>query len=296
MKEENVNELLSKIKTLYEEGDKSNANADSSLISSKNSITRGYLAKLIYQNQLNEEENKATKDGFLYIHDMDNMMSGSFNCCLFDMESILTNGFQMCGLNYKEPNSVLSALQVIGDVTLSASSQQFGGFTIAEIDKILVKYIKKSINNLEQEQKLYGIQSELYVTNKLKEELAQGFQSLEMKLNSIPSSRGDFAFTTLSFGCFDGDPEDFAYQKMVIDAILEQRMKGHGKGEPVPFPKLVMIYSKEQHETLDFYDGLMDKAIDCTTKTMYPDYLAIDTVGYVSDMYRKYKKIISPMG
>jgi succinate dehydrogenase flavin-adding protein (antitoxin of CptAB toxin-antitoxin module) len=68
------------------------------------------------------------------------------------MESILTNGFQMCGLNYKEPNSVLSALQVIGDVTLSASSQQFGGFTIAEVDKILVKYIKKSINNLELEQ------------------------------------------------------------------------------------------------------------------------------------------------
>ena len=49
------------------------------------------------------------------------------NCDLFDIGEVLRGGFEMANIRYKEPNSVLSALQVTGDVTLSASAQQSNG-------------------------------------------------------------------------------------------------------------------------------------------------------------------------
>ena len=88
---------------------------------------------------------KAIDEGFIYIHDLRDLIFGSINCCLFDMWKVLEGGFEMSNLHYSEPTSVESALQVIGDVTLAASSQQFGGFTIPEIDKILIKYCKKTL-------------------------------------------------------------------------------------------------------------------------------------------------------
>lgn len=48
------------------------------------------------------------------------------NCCLFDIGNVLKGGFSMSNVDYTEPTSVLSALQVIGDITLVATAQQFG--------------------------------------------------------------------------------------------------------------------------------------------------------------------------
>ena len=59
------------------------------------------------------------------------MVMQSFNCDLWDIGAVLKGGFEMANIRYNEPNSVLSALQVTGDVTLSASAQQFGGKRIA---------------------------------------------------------------------------------------------------------------------------------------------------------------------
>ena len=59
------------------------------------------------------------------------MLLGSINCCLFDIGTVLKNGFEMSNVEYTEPKSVLSALQVIGDITLVATAQQFGKLQIA---------------------------------------------------------------------------------------------------------------------------------------------------------------------
>ena len=59
------------------------------------------------------------------------MILGSINCCLFDMETVLKGGFSMSNVDYSEPKTVLTALQVIGDITLVASAQQFGKLQIS---------------------------------------------------------------------------------------------------------------------------------------------------------------------
>lgn len=108
-------------------GDKENANFDSSLISTQGSLIKGYLTKSLYkQFYLSKKEKEYVKRGDIYIHDLRDMIFGSINCCLFDMATVLKDGFEMSNITYTEPKSVLTALQVIGDITLVASSQQFG--------------------------------------------------------------------------------------------------------------------------------------------------------------------------
>ena len=121
-------------------GDRENANFDSSLISTKGSLVKGALTKELYkQFYLSKTEKFLIKRGDIYIHDLRDMIFGSVNCCLFDIGNVLKGGFIMSGIHYTEPKTVLSALQVIGDITLVATAQQFGGFTLPELDKVLQK-------------------------------------------------------------------------------------------------------------------------------------------------------------
>lgn len=122
---EDFDKLFQQTKDVLYLGDRENANFDSALISTKGSLIRGYLTKSLYQKfYLTKRELEATRRGDIYIHDMRDMLMGSYNCCLFDVGEVLKGGFTMANVEYHEPNSVLSALQVIGDVTLSASAQQ----------------------------------------------------------------------------------------------------------------------------------------------------------------------------
>lgn len=283
--------------TLYL-GDKENANFDSSLISTKGSIIRGYLTKELYRRTvLSKEEIQAIEDGYIYIHDLRDLIFGGINCCLFDIGRVLKGGFEMSSIQYKEPKSALSALQVIGDITLAATAQQFGGFTLPELDKVLVPYVRMSIENHTKEAKAYGIaNADQYVHDKVQEELLQGFQSLEMKLNTVPCSRGDFAFTTISFGNLD-NAEDHLIQAEVCKAILTTRMNGQGKNnKPVVFPKLVYLHNKPLHDKSVVMQEVFDLAIECNSKAMYPDFLDITEKGYVADIYNATGKVISPMG
>lgn len=300
---QNWDELYQKTKDTLFLGDRENANFDSSLISTKGSIIRGYLTKEIFkQYHLTPEELEAIEAGFIYIHDLRDLVFGGINCCLFDIGKVLKGGFEMSGIEYCEPKSVLSALQVIGDVVLSATAQQFGGFTIPEIDKILVPYAKKSLRYHAEKATSYGIPKEHYynyVTEQLQIELTQGFQSLEMKLNTVPCSRGDFAFTTLTFGLLEPDmaDEDNRLQYMIANTILDVRMNGQGKNKkPVVFPKLVYIHDHTRHSEDICQGQLYNKAIECCSKAMYPDFLSVSGHGAVAEAFERSGKVISPMG
>ena len=41
---------------------------------------------------------------------------------------------------------------------------------------------------------------------------------------------------------------------------------------------------------------MFEAGVACSAKTMYPDWLSLTGKGYVASMYKKYGKIISPMG
>lgn len=293
-----LDSIYNKTKETLYLGDKENSNFESTLVSTKGSLIKGYLAKELYKKfYLTQEEKIAVDTGFIYQHDQRDLIFNGINCCLFDMANVIEGGFEMSNLKYKEPSGILSALQVIGDVTLATSSQGFGGFTIPEIDTIAIKYMKKSVDKYTKEAEQFEVNDvDKYVMSHLKSDLRQGIQSLEMKLNSIPSSRGDFAFTTLSFGALSENQEDRKLQKLFCETLLNIRMEGNGKGEPVVFPKLIFLFLKEQYDKHEDYRELFNLAIKCSSKALYPDYLAVDTQGQVAEYYKESGKIVSAMG
>ena len=130
---------------------------------------------------------------------------------------------------------------------------------------------------------------------RLERELEQGFQSLEMKLNSVPSSRGDFAFTTLTFGCVDTKNElDAKIQRLICHKILDTRMFGQKNKAPVVFPKLVYLHEETQHKQPDQQD-LFDHVVRCCSVAAYPDTLSLNN-GEVGRIYQETGKVVSPMG
>ena len=277
-------------------GDRENANFDSSLVSTKGSLVKGALTKELYkQFYLSKTEKFLTKRGDIYIHDLRDMIFGSVNCCLFDIGNVLKGGFKMSGINYTEPKTVLSALQVIGDITLVATAQQFGGFTLPELDKVLLPYVIKSYDRYLID---YDNNTEKAKASTIRE-LEQGFQALELKLNTVPSSRGDFAFTTITFGQWNQETETNRYWlSMIGSTLLKVRQKGYD-GVPVVFPKLVYLYDKNLIDTDPYAEDLFNEAIKCSSKCMYPDYLSLTgniEQNQVGMEYHLYNKIISPMG
>lgn len=292
-------------------GDRENANFDSSLVSTKGSLIKGYLTKSLYkQFYLSNREKELIERGDIYIHDLRDMILGSLNCCLFDIGTVLKDGFEMSNVEYTEPKSVLSALQVTGDITLVATAQQFGGFTLAEFDKVLLPYCKKTLNRAavdfefmcpepKNEEDFKKAQKD-FAWHTLEYELRQGFQSLELKLNTVPCSRGDFAFTTLTFGQWDPNlpEEDKNILSTIGRMILETRKNGHGKShKPVVFPKLVFLYDANQIEQDSYSQKLFDKAVETSAECMYPDYLSLTSkYGTVSRIYKEQGVITSPMG
>lgn len=302
-----LDDVYQKAQSIMYIGDKENSNTDSALVATKRSLIYNHLNKELYQKFfLTTEEKQACKDGYIYIHDM-SARRDTMNCCLFDMGNVLAGGFEMGNLWYNEPKSLSVAFDVIGDVVLSTASQQYGGFTVPEIDKILAPYAEKSYEKYCKELRdvLIGIKGEEFCPSdmkyiedvalkKVKREFEQGFQGLEYKLNSVGSSRGDYPFITISLGLSQD-----RFGKMASITALEVHAEGQGKKgnrKPVLFPKIVFLYDENLHgEGKPLYD-VFEAGVECSRKTMYPDWLSLTGDSYVAEAYKKYGVVISPMG
>ena len=239
-------------------GDKENSNADSALVSTKRSLIFNQLNKELYKKFfLTVPELQAIRDGYIYIHDM-SARRDTMNCCLFDVASVLKGGFEMGNLWYNEPKSLDVAFDVIGDIVMAAASQQYGGFTVAEVDKILAPYAQKTFERQYDKYIELGLNEEQATKaakSDVKKDFEQGFQGWEYKFNTVASSRGDYPFITVTAGL--GTEE---YEKMATITMLQIRMHGQGKKgnkKPVLFPKIVFLYDENIHgEGKDFYEVL----------------------------------------
>ncbi|MGN1124938.1 MAG: anaerobic ribonucleoside-triphosphate reductase [Candidatus Gastranaerophilaceae bacterium] len=284
-------------------GDKENSNIDSTLVATKRSLTYNELSKELYKKFfLNKAELQACNDGYIYIHDMSARLN-CMNCCLFNISEVLNGGFEMGNIWYNEPKSLDVAFDVIGDIVMSASSQQYGGFTLPEIDTVLVKYAERSYKNyydeavelLKDEHDLYDKnKADEYALKKVQKDFEQGFQGWEYKFNTVGSSRGDYPFITVTSGL-----ETNRFGVMCNKAMFKVRMNGQGKKgnkKPVLFPKIVFLYDKDLHGEGGILREVYDAGIACSQKAMYPDWLSLTGEGYIASMYKKYKKVISPMG
>ena len=292
-----LDEVYRKSQAIMYIGDKENSNSDSALVSTKRSLIFNQLNKELYQKFfLTVEELQACRDGYIYVHDM-SARRDTMNCCLFDVATVLDGGFEMGNLWYNEPKTLDVAFDVIGDIVLSAASQQYGGFTVPEVDKILSKYAERSYDKYMEKYRGLGLpedRCEEETQKDLENDFHQGFQGWEYKFNTVASSRGDYPFITMTIGL---GRDRFA--KMAAKAMLDVRRGGQGKKwckKPVLFPKIVFLYDENLHGEGGELEDVFEAGVDCSQRSMYPDWLSLTGDGYVAGIYKRYGKVISPMG
>ena len=292
-----MDDVYKKSQSIMYVGDKENANTDSALVSTKRSLIFNQFNKELYQKFfMTTEEIQACRDGYIYVHDM-SARRDTMNCCLFDVANVLTGGFEMGNIWYNEPKTLDVAFDVIGDIVLSAASQQYGGFTVPEVDKILEPYAEKTYQKSLKKYLNLGIdqqtaEAEAYAD--VKREFEQGFQGWEYKFNTVASSRGDYPFITVTAGIGTG-----RFARLATISLLNVRRRGQGKKDckkPVLFPKIVFLYDENLHGPGKELEDVFEAGVKCSAKTMYPDWLSLTGKGYIASMYKRYGKVISPMG
>lgn len=297
-----MDEVYTKSQSIRYIGDKSNANTDSALVATKRSLIFNELNKELYRKFfMTRDELQACKDGYIYIHDQSARLD-TMNCCLFDIANVLHGGFEMGNVWYNEPKTLDTAFDVMGDIILSTAAQQYGGFTVPEADKVLAPYAEKSYEKYKKEFLKYANPSwegsedmaEKYAMDKVKRDFEQGWQGIEYKLNTVGSSRGDYPFVTVTIGLGTS-----LFEKMASISLLEVHKGGQGKPgnkKPVLFPKIVFLYDENIHGVGKSCEDVFEAGVECSAKTMYPDWLSMSGKGYISSMYKQYGKVISPMG
>lgn len=293
-----MQDIESNVKRVLFEVDRENSNSNSRYISTKRTAISQEHAKELYKKMfLSRDVVSAINDGYIYIHDLKDLILPQFNCCLADISSILNGGFELEGIKYTEPKDIRTAVGQIGDIVQIISAQHFGGHTVPEIDKILAKYYELSIK---KEYDKLGMLASKYKASQITQEdgieearkfayneLKQSMQGFEIKMNTVVSARGSYPFTTLTFGDVKND-----LQADIAKAILEVRMEGHGDvgfKKNLIFPKLVFLYNPDIHGPGKEYEWLFDLAVKCSSKCMYPDYLS-------PKLHKIEGRWVSPMG
>ena len=293
-----LDEVYNKAQSIMYLGDKENSNTDSTLVSTKRSLIYNELNKELYNKFfLTIEERQACKDGYIYIHDK-SARRDTMNCCLFDTKAVMTGGFEMGNMWYNEPKSIDTACDVLGDIIMMSASMQYGGWS-TRVDDLLAPYVEKSyIAYKEELESIPTLLTEKKISemalNKARRDLEQGIQGLEYKLNSVASSRGDYPFTTFAIGLGTSK-----FEQMVTEAVLKVRMEGQGKKgkkKQVLFPKIIFLYDENKHGEGKELEHLFNKGVECSSKSMYPDWLSLTGDGYVPSIYKKYGEVVYPMG
>ena len=291
-------ELRNDFDDILNKPNRENANKNSYLISAK----KGHVLDAFIQNEmlthvLPKKLANAHIDNKIKFHDLSDRYFGGINCCLFDMKNVIENNPTINGLKYDDADSIEAYLGVLSDVLLEASSQEYGGFTINEIDHVLEDVLEKSYNkSITYYKNILGNK----VDNNTIEELATKFierafrkrwNGIETRLNSISNSNMQVPFETITLG-----NRTTKWARFVTKIILETRLKGCGKlHQTAIFPKIVFFYREEIHGEGRINEDLYNLAIECRAKRNYPDMLSLDE-GICGEYWKKYHYAVGPMG
>ena len=184
-----LDRVFQKSQVVRFQGDKENANTDSALVATKRCLIFNELNKRLYRKFfMTQEELQACRDGYIYIHDQSARLD-TMNCCLFRVNEVMKGGFEMGNIWYNEPKTLDVFFDVLGDIILATASQQYGGFTVPEVDKLAAPYAEKSYKKYVDEymeirnQQTFTQEVHEWAMQKVERDFEQGFQGIEMKLN-----------------------------------------------------------------------------------------------------------------
>lgn len=297
----NVNEMDDKIQGIVEvirredgsigvqneEVKRENANKDTTIAS----VQRDYIAgewNRYYTNEhlLPADIKRAHSEGIIHFHDTDFFAMHITNCCLVNLEDMLTNGTAISGTRIDPPKSFLTAATITSQIVSQVSSSQYGGqtWTLSHLVPFVDISRKKIRARKEQKFKELGLEIEKekldkLVESELIEELESGCQTIQYQLITIQTTNGQAPFVT-EFMYLNEVPEgrerdDLA---LLIEITLKQRILGvkdkSGCYVTPAFPKLIYVLQEDNLDPGSKYYYLTELAAKCSAKRLVPDYIS----------------------
>ena len=291
--------ILTLIKNSNKELMEENSNKNAIVAATQRDLIAGEVSKdLTKRILLPEKISKAHEEGILHFHDADYFLQPIFNCCLINISDMLDNGTVMNGKMIESPKSFQVACTVLTQIIATVASSQYGGQSVNI--KHLGKYLKKSEDKFRKKLtekykgKITKKEIEELVSDRLKEELSSGVQTIQYQINTLMTTNGQSPFVTI-FMFLDKDDPYLKYTAMIIEEILNQRYMGikNEKGVYVTpaFPKLIYVLDEFNSLKGGEYDYITKLAVKCSSKRLYPDYIS------AKKMRENYEgNVFSPMG
>lgn len=272
--------ILSLIRNENKELAEENSNKNTMLASTQRDYIAGEVSRdLTNRLLLPEKIVQAHKKGILHFHDADYFVQPIFNCCLINISDMLDKGTVMNGKMIEPPKSFQVACTVLTQIIAAVASNQYGGqsVNIKHLGKYLRKTREKFIKELEP---IFGDDTEKLnevVDIRVKDELKAGVQTIQYQINTLMTTNGQAPFVTI-FLHHDPNDEYSEEVAMIIEEILNQRIQGIKNEVGVyvtpEFPKLIYVLDEHNAYKGGAFDYLTDKAVECSIKRMYPDYIS----------------------
>lgn len=287
------NEFISLVQGSNEEANKENSNKDTRIIPTMRDYIAGFTCREMAEKFiLPKDIVEAHKQGIIHVHDTDYSPSMPMNnCCLINLEDMLQNGTVISGTMIEKPHSFRTACTIVTQIITQVASSQYGGNTITlahlapfvDISRQRIKeeVEKEAIEILNSVGEQIDITTDLdkIVESRLKQEIADGIQTIQYQLITMSTTNGQAPFTSV-FMYLDEVPEgqlrdDLA---LVIEEVLKQRIKGvkNEKGVYITtaFPKLLYCLDEDNIYEDSKYWYLTKLAAECSTKRLVPDYIS----------------------
>lgn len=269
--------ILSLLSKSNEDVMKENSNKNSVIAATQRDLIAGEVSKDISRRRLIPAHLvQAHDEGIIHWHDMDYTLSNIFNCCLINIDDMLTNGTVINEKLVEQPKSFSTACTVTTQIMAQVASNQYGGQSITI--KHLAKFLKIT------EEKYYKLYMEKYGDERLAKELANdmklrelkdGVQTIRYQLSTLQTTNGQAPFSTIYLEIEVGHPyeEEMA---LICEEMIRQRLEGmkNYKGQEIgeAFPKLVYLLDEDNCLEGGKYDYITRLAAKCTAKRMVPDY------------------------
>ena len=287
------NEFISLVQGSNEEANKENSNKDTRIIPTMRDYIAGFTCREMAEKFiLPKDIVEAHKQGIIHVHDTDYSPSMPMNnCCLINLEDMLQNGTVISGTMIEKPHSFRTACTIVTQIITQVASSQYGGNTITlahlapfvDISRQRIKeeVEKEAVEILNSVGEQIDITTDLdkIVESRLKQEIADGIQTIQYQLITMSTTNGQAPFTSV-FMYLDEVPEgqlrdDLA---LVIEEVLKQRIKGvkNEKGVYITtaFPKLLYCLDEDNIYEDSKYWYLTKLAAECSTKRLVPDYIS----------------------
>ncbi len=274
--------ILGLIKQTNKDAMEENSNKNAAVASTQRDLIAGEVSRdLTRRLLLPEKISKAHDEGILHFHDSDYFVQSIFNCCLIDIGDMLDNGTVMNGKLIESPKSFQVACTVMTQIISAVASSQYGGQSvdIRHLGKYLRKTKSKFLKHYTDtfSSHLSADEIERIATDRMKDELKAGVQTIQYQINTLMTTNGQSPFVTLFLNLQEDDPY-IEENALIIEEILKQRLQGIKNKSGVyvtpAFPKLIYVLDKHNCLNGGKYDYLTRLAVECSSKRMYPDYIS----------------------